>query len=199
MSSSSLSRILLAASRATHAAASLPALVRDFAVLGGETWPNSAISITIRTSAYPDGIAEHQGEPAPHPPFQASRRVAVRNATYGTLVLSLNERPADPAGTLLVLDSLAQQLALAAQRDELVHRLHGQQRRLSGLQEELETAKALSRAAGIVAETKHLSFAAAQNWLRAEAQNTRRSLGYLAQLVILQRRLAHTLLSRRTA
>ncbi|MDX2151307.1 MAG: ANTAR domain-containing protein [Bryobacteraceae bacterium] len=135
--------------------------------------------------------AAHESEPETlsAPRFLYSRPIAVRGVEYGRLEVELRGTPDGirPDVVLLSLETAALILAGAAERHRLEADRAKRKAQLKHVTGEVENAKLLARATGIIADLRGVSMEAARHWLAAESARTRRSIAELADRIILYR------------
>jgi len=117
--------------------------------------------------------------------FLFSHAVSVRGVEYGTLQVDLQQPVHTPHLLLKTLETVALLLANFAERSELEEENTRLRANRDALEAAIAASKVVSRAAGVVAKLRTLSFESAQAWLQAESARTRRPLVEIAERVLL--------------
>lgn len=118
------------------------------------------------------------------PRFVFSRALQVQGLEYGHFEVDFDVPPLSPPELMLSLETIAVMLTGYVERLTLEELRDARQAELASLADELANEKALTRAAGIVAERQAIAPATAVQWIRAEADRTRRSLRRIADAII---------------
>jgi hypothetical protein len=121
--------------------------------------------------------------------FVFSRPIAVRGTRYGLLAVEIDVPKGSPADWMLTLDALSQQLGLMAERIWMLFERDRQAVELAQMREQLQIAKALARAAGLLVRDRHIALDEAKEWITAEAARRGKAVLTIAEQLILQRQL----------
>ncbi len=112
------------------------------------------------------------------------RPLEVRGIDYGQISIELLDEVEGRELVFAALETLALQLALYAERLYLKGVQLALREEHAGLETLLRTEKTVSRAAGLLAQSRGISLLAADEWIRAEAERRERSALSLAEMVI---------------
>jgi ANTAR domain len=134
---------------------------------------------------------EWHDSPAPAPRGSAAGLIAANSREWGRLRILFEPRIQSVECPLRFARLLGQHVALMLNRLELTARNEAINAAVSRLQRRLETRKAVSRAAGILASARNLSEQRALSLLLQQARQSRRSPLQLARIVILGRETGH--------
>jgi hypothetical protein len=124
------------------------------------------------------------------PHFVFSHTFQVQGQEYGTLLVEFlspspgRETPGRRETMVALLETLALQLALYADLQRLKQAQSALRHQHAHLQEVLTTEKAVIRAAGVLAQSRDISLAVAEQWIRFEAVRRDRTPLSLAEMVI---------------
>jgi len=116
------------------------------------------------------------------PRFLFSRTIAIRGVEYGRLEV---ESSHTVKNAVLALETIARLIGLYAEERRLVEANAALARELQDLEYALKTAKLVARAGGVVASLMGVTRATAERWIEDEATRTRRSLGEIADRIVL--------------
>jgi ANTAR domain len=179
-----ISRLGLAAADAASGLASLAGVTLRLGGLHG-------VEASLRSSMkFADTLQWHDSQ-APAPCGSASGLVSANGREWGRIRINFEPRVQSVECPLRFARVLAQHAALMLNRLELVDRNEASTAAVSRLQDRLETRKAVSRAAGLLARSQHLSERKALSLLLEQARQSRRPLLQLARSIILGQQTGH--------
>jgi len=149
------------------------------------------IEITLNSAGGNAETLEWHDSKSPAPRGSATGLIAANSRAWGRLRILFEPRIQSVECPLRFARVLAQHVALMLNRLEVANRNAAITAAVSRLQHRLDTRKAVSRAAGILASARNLTHRQALSILIEQARESRRPLLPLARIVILGQETGH--------
>ena len=149
-------------------------------------WPDSRVELAVLAGGGRRTI-ESGDVRSGGPRVRFDRPLDARSRTYGHLLLERPQGEEPLSETQLALETVAQQLALLAERLHLRLVNEGLARQVRECRTLLLQDKLMARASGVVAAIRGISLNRAAQWIHAEAARTARAPLQVADRIVLNR------------